>query len=144
MDFTPAQCRAARALIGWSQDQLAVASKVAKATIANFELGKRAPYDRTLADIRAALERAGIEFTNGEAPGVRMPKDRTYGFVNDDQRLVGLVKNGEFRSDRDGSLVAVVKDGNLHDPQTGEWIAALDQMRATGNPLPDALKDKLK
>jgi transcriptional regulator with XRE-family HTH domain len=144
MSFTPAQCRAARALLNWSQADLAKESSVATKTIADFEREERRPYDRTLADIRAALESAGIEFTNGEAPGVRMPKDRTYGFVNDDRRLVGLVKNGEFRSDRDGSLIAVVKDGNLHDPQTGEWIAALDQMRATGNPLPDAQKDKLK
>jgi transcriptional regulator with XRE-family HTH domain len=144
MSFTPAQCRAARALLNWSQADLAKNSKVATKTIADFEREERNPYDRTLADIRATLEKAGIEFTNGGAPGVRMPKDRTYGFVNDDQRLVGLVKNGEFRSDIDGSLLAVVKDGNLHDAETGEWIAALDQMRTTGNPLPDALKRKLK
>jgi DNA-binding transcriptional regulator YiaG len=55
--MTPAQCRAARALIGWSQEELSAASKVEKATIANFELGKRAPYARTLDDLRAALER---------------------------------------------------------------------------------------
>lgn len=72
MSFTPGQCRAARALIGWSQDQLAVAAKVAKATIANFETGKREPYGRTLDDLRAALESAGVEFTNGGRPGVRM------------------------------------------------------------------------
>jgi transcriptional regulator with XRE-family HTH domain len=72
MDFTPGQCRAARALIGWSQDQLASASKVAKATIANFELGKRTPYDRTLDDLLAALEAAGIEFTNSGQPGVKL------------------------------------------------------------------------
>ncbi len=77
MPISAAQCRAARALVGWSQDQLADASKVAKATIANFELGKRTPYDRTLADIAAALEAAGITFlAEGETvdggPGVRL------------------------------------------------------------------------
>ena len=74
MSVTPGQCRAARALIGWSQEQLASSSKVAKATIANFELGKRVPYDRTLDGISAALEAAGVEFTNGEQPGVRLRK----------------------------------------------------------------------
>jgi transcriptional regulator with XRE-family HTH domain len=74
MEFTPGQCRAARALIGWSQDELATASKVAKATIANFELGKRSPYDRTLDDLRGALEAAGVEFTNGDEPGVKLRK----------------------------------------------------------------------
>jgi len=67
-------CRAARAIIGWSQDQLASASKVAKATIANFELGKRTPYDRTLDDLIAAFHAAGVEFTNGDQPGVRLRK----------------------------------------------------------------------
>ncbi|HEV7323510.1 MAG TPA: helix-turn-helix transcriptional regulator [Bosea sp. (in: a-proteobacteria)] len=78
MSVSPAQCRAARALIGWSQDQLATASKVAKATIANFEAGRRASYDRTLEDIRTALESAGVIFVeeNGEGPGVRLKKGR--------------------------------------------------------------------
>jgi transcriptional regulator with XRE-family HTH domain len=74
MEFTPDQCRAARGLVGWSQDQLASAARVAKATIANFELGKRTPYDRTLDDLVAALEAAGVEFTNGDQPGVRWKK----------------------------------------------------------------------
>jgi transcriptional regulator with XRE-family HTH domain len=79
MSFTPGQCRAARALIGWSQDQLARASKVAKATIANFEAENRDPYPRTLDDIRAALEVAGVEFTNGGQPGVRIQKEYKQG-----------------------------------------------------------------
>lgn len=62
MSLNGAQCRAARALIGWSQDQLVDASKVTKSTIANFETGKREPYARTLSDIRSALEAAGVEF----------------------------------------------------------------------------------
>jgi transcriptional regulator with XRE-family HTH domain len=74
MSLSPGQLRAGRALIGWSQDQLADASKVAKATIANFEAGKRQPYPRTLDDLRAALEAAGVEFIerNGGGPGVRL------------------------------------------------------------------------
>lgn len=74
--MTAAQCRAARGLVGWSQGQLAAASKVAKATIANFELGKRAPYPRTVDDLGAALESAGVIFVdeNGEGPGVRLRK----------------------------------------------------------------------
>ena len=77
MSLSPAQCRAARALIGWSQDKLATESKVAKATIANFEANRRAPYDRTMADLRATLETAGVEFIpeNGGGAGVRL-RDR--------------------------------------------------------------------
>ena len=76
MALTPGQCRAARALLGWSQDQLASASKVAKATIANLELGKRTPYNRTLEDLVAAFEAAGVRFIaeNGGGPGVRLKR----------------------------------------------------------------------
>lgn len=79
MLITSEQCRAGRAILGWSQDQLASASKVAKATIANFEAGKRTPYDRTLQDMRAAMESSGVIFqADGEmvegGPGVRLGK----------------------------------------------------------------------
>jgi len=61
--MTPEQCRAARALANISQEQLAEAAEVAKATIANFEVGKRTPYKRTLAAIQTALEAQGVRFT---------------------------------------------------------------------------------
>jgi transcriptional regulator with XRE-family HTH domain len=58
---------------------LAEAAKVAPATIATWERGKRTPYDRTLLDIQAALQAAGVVFvadgetsTGGE--GVRIVK----------------------------------------------------------------------
>lgn len=68
MSITPAQCRAARALLAWSQDDLVQASKVAKATIANFEAGKREPYARTLLDVQTAFERAGVVFIEDGQP----------------------------------------------------------------------------
>jgi transcriptional regulator with XRE-family HTH domain len=74
MSFTAAQCRAARGLLGWSQTQLALESKVATKTIADFERQTRTPFDRTLTDVRRALEGAGVEFIpeNGGGPGVRL------------------------------------------------------------------------
>ncbi len=76
MLITAEQCRAGRALLGWTQDDLVNTSKVTKSTIANFEAGKRTPYDRTLADVRAALEKGGVEFIaeNGGGVGVRLKK----------------------------------------------------------------------
>ena len=61
--ISPAQCRAARAFLQWSQEDLAEAAKVAKQTLADFERGARNPYARTLSDIRAALEAAGVCIT---------------------------------------------------------------------------------
>lgn len=72
------QCRAARALLEWTQDRLADSSSVSKKTIVDFESGKRTPYDRTVADIAHALEAAGIQFIpeNGGGAGVRFRERR--------------------------------------------------------------------
>ena len=73
--MTPEQCRAARALLGWSQGTLEERSGVARKTIADFEGGKKKrPYQQTLESIRSALEAAGVEFQDPDngGPGVRL------------------------------------------------------------------------
>lgn len=62
--MTPEQCKAARALAGMSQQDLAEAAEVAKATIANFETGNRQPYKRTLSALQSALEARGVTITD--------------------------------------------------------------------------------
>lgn len=72
--ITNEQCRAARALIGWSQGQLAEAANVSRQTIVDFERGARRPYPNNLAAIKAALDAGGVVFVdpNGGGPGVRL------------------------------------------------------------------------
>jgi ribosome-binding protein aMBF1 (putative translation factor) len=77
--ISAAQCRAARALLAWSQNDLAQRSKVSEKTIADFERGARVPYERTIRDMMAAFEAAGVEFTNGDAPGLRMATEKPQG-----------------------------------------------------------------
>lgn len=72
LDIAPAQLRAARALVDWSRDQLAEAAQTTTRTLARIEAGENVPRPATLAAIRSALEAAGVEFTNGDAPGVRL------------------------------------------------------------------------
>lgn len=75
MTISRNQCRAARALLEWSQQNLAEAAGVTRETIANFESGAHKPYATTLAAIRTALEAAGIVFTEGDdsmGPGLRL------------------------------------------------------------------------
>jgi transcriptional regulator with XRE-family HTH domain len=72
MKISPEQSRAARGLLDWSQTKLASLSNLGESTIRDFEKGRRAPRPHNLAAIRAALEAAGVEFTNGDRPGVRM------------------------------------------------------------------------
>ena len=61
-------------MLGWSRRRLAEAADVAERTLTDFERGARQPHDRTLRDIRTALEDAGIEIIgeNGGGPGVRL------------------------------------------------------------------------
>jgi len=70
--------RAARALLRWEQRHLAEASYVSLPTIKRLEAkpGYLAAHNSTVAALRGALEAAGVEFTNGDQPGVRLRKKR--------------------------------------------------------------------
>jgi DNA-binding XRE family transcriptional regulator len=76
--ISSAQCAAARALVGWSQDKLAESAQVARATIADFENHARIePSQKNLISIIASLKQAGVQFIPedrdaGLGPGVRL------------------------------------------------------------------------
>ena len=72
MPITPAQCRAARGLVDIAQGTLADGAMVTPGVIIDFEKGRRVPVRNNLAAIQRVLEEAGVEFTNGDAPGVRL------------------------------------------------------------------------
>ena len=74
MAISHAQCRAARALIDMTQQELAAASGVSLGTILNLENGQRSTIAANLAAIQRALEAAGVEFTaeGGVGPGLRL------------------------------------------------------------------------
>ena len=72
--ITAAQCRGARAMLSLTQTELASRAQVARQTVVDFERGARTPYPNNLAAIRAALEAAGVVFTNGDEPGVKLRK----------------------------------------------------------------------
>jgi DNA-binding XRE family transcriptional regulator len=72
--MTRSQLRAARALLAWSREMVAAASGVSLATIKRIEPGEGTLSTKveTLEKLKTALEAAGVEFTNGNQPGVRM------------------------------------------------------------------------
>jgi predicted transcriptional regulator len=76
--ITPRQIRAARALLGWSQQQLADKSIVSLNAVTRLEKGKVDTRLSTLAAIEKALTKAGIEFLpadiKGEGVRLRSPK----------------------------------------------------------------------
>ena len=54
------------------QASLAAEAKVSRNTIVSFESGKRAPGANNLEAIERALEKAGVDFIDGDQPGVRV------------------------------------------------------------------------
>jgi transcriptional regulator with XRE-family HTH domain len=78
--ITTRQVKAARALLGWSQSDLAQRSGVSEPTVARLESaeGELGGREGTGEKIRQAIESAGIEFIeeNGNGEGVRFRKPR--------------------------------------------------------------------
>ncbi|CAH1649862.1 helix-turn-helix domain-containing protein [Chelatococcus asaccharovorans] len=68
--ITPAQCRAARALLNWNQRQLAAEANIGVSTLRDFEISKRVPVKNNLLAIRAVLEAAGIVFLEDGQPAI--------------------------------------------------------------------------
>lgn len=75
--ITPAQIRAARALIGWKQSDLAKASGVSEISVKNIERGATDPRASTLSAVQSAFDKAGVVFldpgdTRDGGSGVRL------------------------------------------------------------------------
>jgi transcriptional regulator with XRE-family HTH domain len=76
------QCRAARALLNWSQGELAKRAKVSEKALWDLEAERRDPRPETIEKISHALEHAGVEFiaedesSAGGGAGVRLAKPK--------------------------------------------------------------------
>jgi transcriptional regulator with XRE-family HTH domain len=74
MPINPAQCRAARALLNWSQEELVENSKTTRKIVANFERGATSPHPRNMTLITAAFESQGIKFLKRNGEGVLLTR----------------------------------------------------------------------
>jgi transcriptional regulator with XRE-family HTH domain len=85
---SPVQIRAARALLGWTQAKLASASGLSELSIQSIEKSLTDPRASTLGAIERALTAAGVMFTNGDEPGVKL--QTTAQFVSDLRAMAGV------------------------------------------------------
>src|SRR5438876_11438322 len=69
----PIQIKMARAAVGWGVRELAQKASVTANTVTRIENGADAKQS-TMNRLQTALEAAGVEFTNGDQPGVRLAK----------------------------------------------------------------------
>ena len=74
--ITAEQIRASRGALGWSAEELANHSEIARRTLVAIERANGVPSANTLTlqKIQSALESAGIEFigTANDGPGIRI------------------------------------------------------------------------
>jgi transcriptional regulator with XRE-family HTH domain len=70
-----AQSRMARAALQIGIRDIAELAKVAPSTVSRLEAGEELK-PRTIEAIRAAFEKAGVAFTNGDEPGVKLRKKK--------------------------------------------------------------------
>lgn len=124
-----------RELAGLSQDELAITSGVARATVADLELGKRVAQPRTArrlaealgVEIRELLEESVVPL--GEAPPAHLSGGATRGIRRGDPRL-GVPEEEVTRAF--DMLLALHKDAR---EQLANWRRALDEAVEQDRPL---------
>ncbi len=103
------QIKAARAMLDWSQETLAEASKLCVATIRNLEKGSLAP--RSALDVRKALEDSGLEFFENNGLGYRKATIKIYEGINATDLFLGDLLETVKKSD--GVVSVVSQSQNL-------------------------------
>jgi transcriptional regulator with XRE-family HTH domain len=84
----------ARAALNIGVRELAAAAVVSTNTITRLERGETL-YPRTVAAVRAVLEAAGVEFTNGDTPGARLVLRLSTPAEEGDQYVFQCVHRGD-------------------------------------------------
>jgi transcriptional regulator with XRE-family HTH domain len=89
MTITGQQVKAARALLDWTQDKLAVEIRVSPSITGHFETGKRRPSMRIVSTLQRALEATGVTFVeeNGEGSNVRLRTGKPWPAFDGGSRL---------------------------------------------------------
>lgn len=148
--LTPRWCKAARALAGLSQEELARAANVAKQTIADFERGARTPFPNNLRAIQSALESADVVFLEGAdgsalryrgpertAPGKRPVGSERVAPARKAPPLPASAKAlGNRRASKLGQLRRVFDQYKIAPPARKELIAVIAPDLAFEEPRP--------
>lgn len=118
--LNPRQCRAGRALLGLTQQELADLAGVSKRTVIEFEGAIRVPQPATTGSLQSALEAAGIEFLNGggAGSGVRF-RDPSFEDAMAPRLISRRKAMGQFGLLAGGAAVAesLLRDGRPSGPE---------------------------
>jgi Protein of unknown function (DUF1488) len=136
--IVPAQVRAGRALLGWSQEQLAQEAEIGLSSVRDTESERRAADTGAVASIRRALWNGGVVFTagrQGEGPGVRLVANRPN--IIRRPTTVQTFEGMPFAVEWQGKVVTVFVaitvlddlDGHRGHPTEGEYFKTFERHR---------------
>lgn len=118
--LTIEQCRGARGLLGWTQQDLADASGLSKTAINNFEKGHSDIKSESLRAIRMAFESAEIEFMDQN--GLRK-KSENVQLMRGSQSMNELLSDiAKTMSARDGEILISNVDNSLSSQITTQKL----------------------
>lgn len=131
MTITTAQIRGARAILNWSQSELATKTGLSPTSIGAIEKGQSTPRDHTISNIQRALEDGGIEFIGND--GVRLKSfdveilKGQEGFNEFSNQMAGVIG----KDDRE-ILQANVDDRKFTQLLGGQVDFHIDRMESAG------------
>lgn len=126
MMINPEQIRAARAILDWSREDLAIATGLSPDTIRRIESGALQPRASTMAAIRTAFERRGIEFLPNNGLAMR---DETVTLIEGKDCLVRLFDDIYHNLKDIGGEVLVLCADRILDPDA---LLAENRLRSAG------------
>jgi len=105
------QIKAARALLDWSQGDLASATGLSVATIRNLELGFISPRLSTTNVVRQAVEKAGLEFIDPEGIRRRLEEVKIYHGLRSSEAFFEDIK--QTIQEKGGEIIAIIKSQEM-------------------------------
>ncbi|QQR70103.1 MAG: helix-turn-helix transcriptional regulator [Alphaproteobacteria bacterium] len=123
------QIKAGRALLGWSQDDLAKASGLSIGTIRKLELGFVSPRSRTMNALVAAMEQENIEFT--PFMGVQLKDSHIETIIGTPEQNALRLQKDIFMTmkDNSGEVLSLFADNSI---ATSMVIAGLNGLMNNG------------
>lgn len=119
--LTPEQVRAARAILDWSQQELADKAGTARMTIRYIEEGKVQPQRGTLADIRRVFDEHGIEFIGERGVALRHDNYRILEGSDCYLRLLDEVYH-TLQGTPDAEVLSICTDDSISPPEVVQAI----------------------